>query len=175
VSNRAHIADLLCDSDQPLFDAFGSEADLARFARRSSKASLYEVAVEGDARPAKERRFTISAALLRPKLPATSMRSSHKAAEAEVEGLRKRIAELEAELADMRLREAARAKDMDLRQGGGRAKGRLDLDGVLLGAQGAHHLDQGGWMLPKHAADQALRQSQLASNVVDAGAAAGGA
>jgi hypothetical protein len=30
-------------------------------------------------------------------------------------------------------------------------------------------------MLPKHAADPALRQSQLDSNVVDAGAAAGGA
>jgi hypothetical protein len=33
----------------------------------------------------------------------------------------------------------------------------------------------GGPMLPKHAADPALRQSQLASNVVDAGAAARGA
>ena len=33
----------------------------------------------------------------------------------------------------------------------------------------------GGPMLPKHAADPALRQSQLVSNVVDAGAAARGA
>jgi hypothetical protein len=33
----------------------------------------------------------------------------------------------------------------------------------------------GGPMLPKHAADPALRQSQLASNVVDAGEAARGA
>jgi hypothetical protein len=33
----------------------------------------------------------------------------------------------------------------------------------------------GGPMLSKHPADPALRQSQLASNVVDAGAAAGGA
>jgi len=102
VSNRRIPADLLCESDQPLFHAFGSEADLARFARRSSKASLYEVAVEGDARPAKERRFTILAALLRLRFAGDVDAKLAQAAEAEVEGLRKRIAELEAELADMR-------------------------------------------------------------------------